>query len=143
MNSTREQQLEDLGIPIPPDEAFRVELTKNELYILLLYSLAELNKQKQGDIVTSMSANLVPVGDASAFIAVLAPASTNPRRLIITNPSVRDVFISLGTQGPSTSRGIIIKANGGYWESPFAFKDQVRGVVAGATVTVTVYTFQI
>lgn len=122
-------QLEKLGIPLPPSDAFGVELTPGERDTITLWALSQIAASRSVRNVDTVSKTV------TSAASIIVPAAASPRPVVLQNNSdTLNVWIAIN-QTPTATFGIKIPPNG-YWESPFDFVEAVQAVSTGsATIT--------
>lgn len=132
MSVTDLTQLAELGIPLPPSSAFKVDLSEKEKMILFFWTLARIAALREAKSVDTVA---VTVGTSASKILDTAPA---PRQLVMQNNSdTATVWIAIG-RNPTTSFGVKLPP-GGYYESPFDFVEAVFAI-GSASAQVTLVT---
>lgn len=124
-------QLRRLGITLPPQSAFAVELSVHDREIITFWLLNRLGNARYVSAASTLS---VAIGTVAA---VISAETEEPRPFSIQNNSTTaNLWLGFGSAPNATTRGIKVPP-GSLYESPWDFKEAVYAL-SSEDITATV-----
>lgn len=113
-----------------------VDGTNNSTNVLLVDSSGRITAVVSGTVATAevraSTATRTNVAASATSVTLLA-ANTSRKDSVIYNDSTANLYVGLGAVAVSTSSFTVLVAGGGYYEVPYGYTGEIRGLWSSAT----------